>query len=225
MAKHICISFCVMTLLLLAGCRSSHNAVKDDGYAESLEKIADADRRAIVKEAHSWLGTKYRYGGSDRSGVDCSGMVMQIYLKVANVKLPRNSAQQQQYCRKIKRKNLEEGDLVFFATGRDKTRVSHVGIYIGKDKMIHASSSSGVIESSLDDKYYIRHYHSSGSVDAVFARNDSKKQASNKKAIAPQPVAEVSVENLNQIMAQDSVMSFSPEVTQQYDSIYSSWLE
>lgn len=224
MSKYICISLFVMALLLLSGCRSSRNTV-NDRYAESLVTIADANRRAIVEEAHSWLGTKYRYGGNNRSGVDCSGMVMQIYLKVTNVKLPRNSAQQQRYCRKIKRKNLEEGDLVFFATGRDKKHVSHVGIYIGGNRMIHASSSRGVIESNLDDNYYTRHYHSSGCVDAAFARADVNRQNADKKVLTPQPSAEISLENLSRIMSHDSVTRFSPEETQQYDSIYSSWLE
>lgn len=228
MSKHICISFFVLTLLFLAGCKSSRNAIKDDVYTEvEADGMADdVNRRAVVEEARRWLGTKYRYGGNDRTGVDCSGMVVQVYLKAANVKLPRNSAQQQRYCRKIKRKELAEGDLVFFATGRDKTRVSHVGVYIGGDRMIHASSSRGVIVSSLDEKYYSRNYHSSGCVDVAFGNlAASKKPKTNNRPASPHHVAEISLDDLNKIMRRDTVADFAPEVEQQFDSIYSSWFD
>lgn len=142
--------------LMFTACHSSKNAA--GGTATTRE------RQAVVKEAHKWLGTKYKYGGTERSGVDCSGMVMRIYDKAAGVKLPRSSAQQQSFCKNIKRKDLAAGDLLFFTTGRDKKRVSHVGIYIGHDKMIHASSSRGVITSNLNEKYYADNYHSSGRV-------------------------------------------------------------
>lgn len=115
----------------------------------------------IVKEAKTWLGTPYSYGGHSKKGTDCSGMVMEVYLKTINLKLPRTAQKQQKFCRSISRSTLRPGDLIFFSLSRD-SGVSHVGIYIGNDIMIHASSKQGVIESNIYDTWYDRHYHSAG---------------------------------------------------------------
>ena len=95
-------------------------------------KTVVGTRSVIVEEARKWLGTPYKYGGEDRNGVDCSGMVMKVYLKAVNVKLPRSSREQQQFCNKIKKSDIASGDLVFFSSKRGGGNVSHVGIYIGE---------------------------------------------------------------------------------------------
>ncbi|MCC8174893.1 MAG: C40 family peptidase [Bacteroidales bacterium] len=156
--------------LSMASCHSSKRSV--DPYADYTPEattaqgtISGAQQAAIVKEARRWLGTKYRYGGHSRKdGTDCSGMVMEIYDQVCKVKLPRSSREQQAFCKGINRKDLKVGDLVFFCTSKDAKKVSHVGIYIGNGKIIHSSASKGVVESSIDEPYYIRTYHSSGRV-------------------------------------------------------------
>lgn len=119
--------------------------------------------RALLKEADSWIGTPYIYGGNDRKGVDCSGFVLQVYLNALNIKLPRTSLKQHEYCSPLGRNELEPGDLVFF-TVRGGGSVGHVGIYIGAGEMVHASTSKGVIVSSLSDNYYQTNYYSSGRV-------------------------------------------------------------
>lgn len=229
--RHI-IPVLIVTLLTLSGCHSSRNTTKDDIYrtkndydSSQQETTIDRRRRAIVTEARNWLGTKYHYGGNDKSGVDCSGMVSQIYLKVTNTKLPRNSAQQQKFCKLIDKNELIEGDLIFFATGRDRSRVSHVGIYIGNNRMIHASSSRGVIISNLNEKYYTQHYHSSGCVAGIFADDTSIKDTSKSKTTksAPHPVAEITITDLIKL-SHDST-TFDHVIDQKIDSIYSTWLE
>ncbi len=163
----------LLASLSFTGCKTGKVASSDSGYkyeySQPISKpVTDkSTANALVKEARRWIGTKYSYGGHSLKGTDCSGMVMEVYLKVCNIKLPRNSAQQQQYCKSVKRKDLKTGDLVFFATGKNKKRVSHVGMYIGDGEMIHASSSRGVIISRLNEKYYERTYHSSGRVIAM----------------------------------------------------------
>lgn len=122
-----------------------------------------ADMSPVVAEAFSWLGTKYRYGGHSKSGTDCSGLVWEIYRSVMNVKLPRSSWEQQQYCKAVSASSLLPGDLVFFSM-KKSGKVSHVGIYVGEGEMIHASESRGVIKSALSEAYYKRYYHSSGRV-------------------------------------------------------------
>ena len=121
----------------------------------------------LISEAKKWIGTKYSYGGHSRKGTDCSGMVMELFLKVFDIKLPRNSAQQQAFCTRIGQKEIQAGDLIFFATGKNRNQVSHVGLYIGENEMIHASTSRGVIISNINEKYYSSKYHSSGRVIAL----------------------------------------------------------
>lgn len=131
-----------------------------------------AETRRLLEEARRWMGTSYRYGGSTRSGVDCSGLTSQIFVNALQIKLPRSSAQQSEYCRRIDRSELMEGDLVFFRTG--SKGVSHVGMYVGDGRIIHSSTSRGVIVSSLDESYYRRTYHSSGRVERYYAMISGK---------------------------------------------------
>ena len=94
----------------------------------------------------------YKYGGNDMSGVDCSGFVCAIFEKVYHASLPRTTSLQFQKREPITIPNLRNGDLVFFdIQGKG---VSHVGIYIGKGKFVHASSSKGVVISDLSNAYY-----------------------------------------------------------------------
>ena len=137
---------------------------------------------ALVRSARQWIGTPYVYGGRSKSGTDCSGMIMVIYSDVAGLTLPRNSAAQRDYCVSVSRRQLEPGDLVFFTTSKRGGKVNHVGMYVGNGRIIHASSSRGVIESSLDEKYYATHYHSSGRVYGVtYAATGSKNKKGKSK--------------------------------------------
>ena len=124
---------------------------------------------SLVKEAETWLGVPYRYGGKDREGVDCSGFVMQVYLNALDKPLPRSSSDMHDYCtNKIVRDSLAIGDLVFFDTSRSRDgKVSHVGLYVGEGNMIHSSTSKGVIVTSLDTDYYSGRFLCGGRVLAV----------------------------------------------------------
>ncbi len=111
----------------------------------------------ILKTAKSYLGTKYRYGGTSRKGVDCSGFTRAVF-KRHNKNLPRTSRSQATVGKRISKKNLRRGDLVFFSSRRTRS-VAHVGIALGNGKFIHASSGKKrVIISSLSNKYYRKHY-------------------------------------------------------------------
>lgn len=104
----------------------------------------------------SWLGTKYRLGGTTRENVDCSALTRALIVSTFNKNVPRTSVEQFRTAKVIDYKNLKEGDLVFFATHRKK-RVSHVGMYLGNDYFIHAGTSSGVTLSSLITPYWKKH--------------------------------------------------------------------
>ena len=121
------------------------------------------DNHALYVESASWLGVPYRGGGNTRQGVDCSGLTSAIYSKVYRKELERNSDDQRKKdCKKVKKGKLREGDLVFFHNGRKKKHATHVGIYLKDRKFIHASTSRGVIISTLDEDYWKRHWLSGG---------------------------------------------------------------
>ncbi len=115
-------------------------------------------RNEIVKTAKQYIGVPYRWGGeSPRSGFDCSGLTMVVY-RLNGLDLPRSSRQQWQTGAAVGRSELAMGDLVFFATSSGR-RVSHVGIYIGNGKFIHAPRRGQNIKvSSLSGKYYKARY-------------------------------------------------------------------
>ena len=115
-------------------------------------------RDAIVNTAKNYIGVAYRWGGqSARTGFDCSGLTMVVY-RLNGLDLPRSSRQQWRVGRPVSRRQLAKGDLVFFATSGGR-RVSHVGIYAGNGKFLHAPSSGRTIQmSSLSNSYYQRHY-------------------------------------------------------------------
>lgn len=119
----------------------------------------------IVEESLTWIGTPYKYGCSEKGiATDCSGLVIRVFDEVAAIKLPRQSLKQAEFCDDLEEREIEPGDLVFFATGRDKTRVSHVGVMIDRERFIHASSSKGVVISNMQTPYYRRTFIKYGRV-------------------------------------------------------------
>jgi cell wall-associated NlpC family hydrolase len=110
-------------------------------------------------EANRWLGVRYRKGGLDRAGIDCSGLTSQMYLAVAGMVLPRTSQAQSRCGNAVSRTDLRPGDLIFFISLSDRS-VDHVGIYLGDTQFVHASPSKGVVVSSLLQDYYTKRYHS-----------------------------------------------------------------
>lgn len=115
----------------------------------------------ILKDAEKYLGTPYKFGGNSSSGFDCSGFTVKVF-EENDFSLPRRSSDQAEAGKNIDIKDVKPGDLLFFATAGG-SRVSHVGIVhdIGPDgeiKFIHASTSKGVIISSLNEKYWNKAY-------------------------------------------------------------------
>jgi len=108
----------------------------------------------------SWLGIPYCYGGKNASGIDCSGFVNAVLKGAYGIEMASNSADLYKQTEHLKKGALEEGDLVFFRIRRRS--VSHVGIYLGDGRFIHASTSNGVIVSSLDSPYYKRYFAGGG---------------------------------------------------------------
>jgi len=122
--------------------------------AKSLE--ANQGISSLKKSAYSFLGARYRFGGSSRNALDCSSFTQQVF-REQSVKLPRTAREQFYVGNEVVRGDLKKGDLVFFQTYARFP--SHVGIYLGNRKMIHASSREHrVVISSMDTPYYLSRY-------------------------------------------------------------------
>nr|WP_240348378.1 NlpC/P60 family protein [Longitalea arenae] len=119
----------------------------------------------LLELIDSWYGTKYKYGGDSREGIDCSGFARAFMSSYYNVELTRRSEDQYKQCTtKVKKKKLVQGDLVFFKTRGSKGGITHVGIFLCNNKFVHASTSSGVIISDLDEEYYKARYAGAGRI-------------------------------------------------------------
>lgn len=146
--------WCLLFLvLLLTGCGTS-------SYQREYRAVdTRAELQTLLQQQYEvWAGTPYRFGGLDRRGVDCSGLVYRIHQDLFGLRLPRTTEDQVHQGRKVAADELQTADLVFFKTG---WRTRHVGIYLGDGRFLHASTSRGVMISSLDNPYWQRHYWTS----------------------------------------------------------------
>ena len=125
------------------------------------QEVESINNFALYSFIEDWWATRYQYGGSGRSGIDCSAFTSKLLLEVYGVTIPRIAKDQHDVCNKITLENLAEGDLVFFNTHGG---ISHVGIYLGNNYFVHSSVQSGVTISSLTDDYYSRKFVSGGRV-------------------------------------------------------------
>ncbi|MHA6261041.1 C40 family peptidase [Sporosarcina sp. CAU 1771] len=118
----------------------------------SIPAMASASSfTSLLNTAEKYIGVPYKYGGTTTSGIDCSAYTQRVF-RENGITIPRDTVSQYAQGTPVSKSNLQPGDLVFFNTnGR---RVSHVGVYIGSNNFIHASTSRGVMISSIYDKYY-----------------------------------------------------------------------
>ncbi len=227
--KRLILLISLILTLTISSCSSKKAvSVKTKGNKTAyIINSTEKEQKKLISEARSWIGTPYAYGCAEKGrGTDCSGMIMSIFYGVYGIKLPRSSAMQQEFSRPVKYDKMQPGDLVFFTTSKNSSRVNHVGLYVGNGRMIHASSSCGVMESSLSEKYWQNNYHSSGAVidpDNKTSKAASKPQPSqaNQPQIKPmppaQPVPSISARNLqllyNALDHQiDSINVTNPEI-------------
>ena len=130
---------------------------------------------SLYNEAMDWLKTPYRRGGMSSRGMDCSGLTGTIYKNVFGVTLQRSSNDISRIdVNGVSKNELRPGDLVFFSTSRRGKRVNHVGVFLGNRHFIHASTSNGVIISSLDEAYYQRTWVKGGRVKSATEKTSSE---------------------------------------------------
>lgn len=117
----------------------------------------NATADAVVKEAEKYKGVRYKYGGTTKKGMDCSGLVVTAFGS-ENISLPRTTGDLSSSGDWIDLKTVEKGDLLFFATQKNSRKINHIGIVTtsrdGYVDFIHASSSKGVMISNLAERYW-----------------------------------------------------------------------
>jgi cell wall-associated NlpC family hydrolase len=152
--------------------RQEQLAMREEHRVGRLIRVAMQDEALhsgdVVQAAYSLRGTRYIMGGTSRSGFDCSGFVRYILSCADGVELPRTAEEQFYNGIPVSRDQLRAGDLVFFRNTY-KHGISHVGIYTGNGKFVHAANPhKGVREDSLDEAYYANHYAGARRVAGVF---------------------------------------------------------
>ena len=162
MAKNLFINgfLSFLCMLLLFSCATKGNKSKEYYFHGEQEwgKMANDFRYPIEleKRIEEFLGTPYILGGNDEDGIDCSGFVKQVYA-IYGIDLPRSSTLQSKLGIEVPKHALLPGDLVFFG-GTENDSVSHVGIYMGKNKFANATSSQGVKYSYLNEPFFFSRY-------------------------------------------------------------------
>ena len=156
-------AFLAATLILCASIAAPAAAQAHPG------SLADSTRSTVETVWHGaqdlaifalgLIGVDYRYGGNTpEDGLDCSGLVRHVFQQVTGVTLPRTSKELARVGKEVKRADLKPGDLVFFNTRR--FAFSHVGIYLGDDRFIHAPRSGAEVEiAELDNSYWRQHFN------------------------------------------------------------------
>ena len=147
-------------VLLIAGCAAPPPFQREAPPPAPPAEIPDAAGTAIARAAQSLIGSPYRYGGAGPDAFDCSGLVAYVHGQLG-YSTPRTAAQQYASARPIPRAGLQPGDLVFFRL--NGAGVSHVGVYMGNGRFVHAPQSGGhVREAGLDEEFFRDRYAGAG---------------------------------------------------------------
>ena len=129
--------------------KRKHERIAKSGSAS--EKKSAAIEKKLLTSYSKWKGTKYQWGGDSKNGIDCSALTRRVYREVYNHELPRVSHDQVKTGKKVSSKELKAGDIVYF---KPKKEGSHTAVYVGNNLFINASSSKGVVISSLKSPYW-----------------------------------------------------------------------
>ncbi len=134
--------------------------------------IEQLNNLPLLQQIDYWWGTRYCMGGNDESCIDCSAFTQTMLRNVYDINAPRTAQEQYNFSTHIQDADLKEGDLVFFESGRN---ITHVGLYIANNKFVHASTSSGVTISDLNDNYWSKKYAGAGRMQASLNSSQASK--------------------------------------------------
>lgn len=134
----------------------------DQYYSTYSLKPDSAVNPYLYYQVYEWIGTCYKYSGSSKKGIDCSGFVNEIYSNVYCINIPGGSSEIWTKVNPIEKIDLKEGDILFFKIRKGK--ISHVGIFLGNNKFAHASVKTGVVINDLDEAYYKKYFFKGGRI-------------------------------------------------------------
>jgi cell wall-associated NlpC family hydrolase len=143
--------FILLILISFSSCKSSKSVNSKSKRIKSLSTKVEK----IIYNAESYKGVRYKYGGTTKKGMDCSGLIYTAF-KEEQLSLPRTTALMSKDGKWIDLKKAKEGDLLFFATQKNNRKINHVGLVVNTKplRFIHSTSSKGVIVSSLKERYW-----------------------------------------------------------------------
>ncbi len=165
MKKIKLIGLSVLLFSFLASCGTQKAADKKfySAYSSKLGiQLLGKEDKKLIKTMADWKGTPYKYAGTSKKGTDCSGFVSQVYLIAYGKKLHRSSRDMVKDVKFISKKNLKAGDLLFYKIKSRK--ISHVAMYVGDNKMIHATTKEGVKVDDINNKFYKKYFYKAGRV-------------------------------------------------------------
>lgn len=150
------IIFIGFSFLVSCGSLQERTLVKlDPNPAANKSTDTSLVKKALYSQFSEWQGVRYQRGGLSQRGVDCSGFVHLTFKSKLGLHLPRTTRMQSRLGKEIRKDDLKPGDLIFFKTGSSS---EHVGIYLEKNKFLHASQKQGVTISRLDNSYWKSNY-------------------------------------------------------------------
>jgi len=149
--------------IILSSCGTRKYTTRPEIASKAADAMANLKSKQLYRFITDWTGVKYRFGGLDKNGIDCSGFAFLLEKEIYGVTLPRISRDQANFARKKSYGALQEGDLVFFSFGGND--VDHVGVYLNNGFFVHASTTRGVIVDDLNLPAYQRVLVKSGSVN------------------------------------------------------------
>ncbi|NRB39028.1 MAG: C40 family peptidase [Pseudomonadales bacterium] len=145
----------IATAGLLMACSQAPVEIAPVEKASIQEPTPLTIEQQLRAQATHWKGVPYRLGGNNNQGIDCSALMVKVFDDVFNYALPRTSELQADIGQEVSRQQLLPGDLVLFKTS---SLQRHIGVYIGKEEFLHASTRQGVIISSLENSYWAENY-------------------------------------------------------------------
>ncbi len=167
---------CITFMISTSACRSHKNIISTDSDKTSLfyKKIQTKyagilnvegnkiDNLRLYSFIDEWYGVAYKYGGKNKSGIDCSNFVCTLYSSVYSKSIIGTTSSIFNQCTIISKNNLQEGDLVFFKI--EGNTISHMGVYLQNNKFVHASTKKGIMIDDLNEEYYIKYYFKGGRI-------------------------------------------------------------
>ncbi|MCX6297142.1 MAG: NlpC/P60 family protein [Bacteroidetes bacterium] len=160
----------LLPFMVCAQPKKTKHKTKNKTQKQSIEQYYAANQLVpdsacsphLYYQVYDWVGTRYKYAGKTKKGIDCSGFVGEMYRNVYCINLSGGSRDIWSTVQPIEKTDLQEGDILFFKI--KKGQISHVGIYLGNNKFAHSSVQSGVIISDLDEDYYKKYFFKGGRI-------------------------------------------------------------